>query len=313
VQISITPEGMRGVSSSNTNPTLSQPPDAQGRFIITSVSPGTYRIVARLNRASTTPASSGSAALPDYVYGAADVDMLGQDAAGISLALQPGSTLSGRVKFDAASHPVPADLTALRINVSLPTGTTMMMSGNTIIGNMFSSNPAVALRADGAFEIKNIAPDLFQLQTTLPADTTKDWWLRSAIVNGRDLLDAPLRFQPGVNYTDVVVTLTDRRTELSGRLETASGTPATDYFVVVLPPDRTLWDAGDRRVRSARPASDGLFTFADLPPGDYRLAALTDVVPTQLRQPDWLTEIAAAGVPVTIAEGGKVRQDLRIK
>ena len=116
-----------------------------------------------------------------------------------------------------------------------------------------------------------------------------------------------------MNYTDVVVTLTDRRTELSGRLETASGAPATDYFVVVLPSDRSLWDAGARRVRSTRPASDGVFTFADLPPGDYRLAALTDVVPTQLRQPEWLTEVAAGGAPVTITEGGKVRQDLRIK
>ena len=134
VQISITPEGMRNVSSSNTNPTLSQPPDAQGRFIFTNVSPGAYRIVARLNRAGGAAGSPGAAATsgPDYVYAVADVDVLGQDVAGVSLALQPGSTLSGRLKFDAASHPAPDDLTTLRVSVSLMIGTSMMMTGNTI-------------------------------------------------------------------------------------------------------------------------------------------------------------------------------------
>jgi hypothetical protein len=312
IQISITPEGMRNVSSSNTNPSLSQLPDAQGRFLFTNVAPGTYRIVARLNRAASASGSSSGGA-PEYVYGAADVDVMGTDVAGVSLALQPGSTLAGRVRFDGLTHAAPADVTTIRINAMLPAGGSVLSTGNTIVGNIFSATSAVPLKADGSFDIKNIAPDTYAFFVSLPQDVTRDWWVRSAMVNGRDLLDAPLRFQSGVNYSDVVVTLTDRRTELSGRLETSSGAPATDYFIVVLPADRALWDAGPRRVRSARPASDGVFTFADLPPGDYRLAALVDVAPTQLRQPDWLTEIAAAGVPVTIAEGGKVRQDLRIK
>jgi hypothetical protein len=79
-----------------------------------------------------------------------------------------------------------------------------------------------------------------------------------------------------------------------------------------VPVDRELWRAGARRIVSSRPQSDGRFTF-DVPPGDYALAAVTDFDPLDLTDPAWLEQIVGAGVKVTVAEGARTRQDLRIK
>jgi hypothetical protein len=52
--------------------------------------------------------------------------------------------------------------------------------------------------------------------------------------------------------------------------------------------------------------------FHGLPPGDYFLAALTDVEPGDWQDASFLAQLVAASVRVTIAEGGQTVQDLRI-
>ena len=68
------------------------------------------------------------------------------------------------------------------------------------------------------------------------------------------------------------------------------------------------WRAIETRDRSA----DGRFVFADLPPGEYLIAALTDLDPIDLQDPAFLEQIASAGAKVTIAEGEKKVQDLKM-
>jgi hypothetical protein len=141
----------------------------------------------------------------------------------------------------------------------------------------------------------------------------KGWWLRSAMVGGRDVLDHPLELDPSSpNVNDAVLTFSDRHSELSGTLTTASGQPASEYIVIVYPADRTVWRPGARRIRSVRPGSDGEFSVANLPAGDYFIAALTDVEPEEWQQPDFLRELLPASVKITITDGQLTRQDLRI-
>jgi hypothetical protein len=63
----------------------------------------------------------------------------------------------------------------------------------------------------------------------------------------------------------------------------------------------------------ARPGTNGRFSFADLPAGDYLLAALTDVEPNEWQKRDVLAELAPAGVKVTLGEGERKHQDLQVK
>ena len=45
------------------------------------------------------------------------------------------------------------------------------------------------------------------------------------------------------DLTGVVLTFSDRHTELSGTVKSSEGDPVTQCFVVVLPADRGLWHA----------------------------------------------------------------------
>jgi hypothetical protein len=132
------------------------------------------------------------------------------------------------------------------------------------------------------------------------------------IAAGRDLLDIPLEFTPGQAVKGVVMTLSDKRTEIAGSLQTPTGQPATAYFVVAFPADRALWKAGARRLKSTRPGTDGRFSFADLPAGTYLLAALTDLDPNDWQDAAFLEQVAPAGVTVILGEGEKKTQDLKI-
>jgi hypothetical protein len=65
-------------------------------------------------------------------------------------------------------------------------------------------------------------------------------------------------------------------------------------------------------VKSTRPASDGTFGFTDLPAGDYRLVALTDLEPDVWNSAKFLDTIAGEGVAIRVDEAQHVRQDLRV-
>lgn len=174
--------------------------------------------------------------------------------------------------------------------------------------------PTVAVAADGTFTIRGILPGTYTLTATMPApDATSEWWVKSAVIGDRDALDAGVAF--GIDSQDVagtVVTFSDRRTELSGTLQTASGHPASEYYVVVFASDRAYWGPNSRRVKSTRPSNDGSWSVRDLPAGDYLIAALTDVEPGEWQRPEFLAELVAAGLRIRLNDGTRVRQDLRI-
>jgi len=53
-------------------------------------------------------------------------------------------------------------------------------------------------------------------------------------------------------------------------------------------------------------------SFVDLPPGIYVLAAVTDMEPDAWRDPAFLRSLIVGGVPVSIGEGERKTQDLKI-
>jgi hypothetical protein len=175
-----------------------------------------------------------------------------------------------------------------------------------------SSPRSVASAADGSFQIPIVLPGTFSLTVSPPA-ALNGWWLESATAGGRELLDMPLDFGATLgSIDDAVLTLTNRRTELTGRLQTPAGLPATDYFVIVFSADRAHWFAGARRTRAVRPASDGMFSVDQLPAGRYLVAAVTDVVDGEWQRASFLEQLAAFAVPVAVHTGETVRQDLQI-
>jgi hypothetical protein len=220
--------------------------------------------------------------------------------------------MSGRLQFDGTLSP-PANLTAVRVALSLvdgPIGGTATAGGTAVVS---MPAPTAAVRADGTFDLAPVFPGTYRIAAGIPAAGASGWWLRSASVNGRDMMDEPLIVGAGDReIPPVVLTYSDRHTEISGSLQTPGGTPATDYFIVVFSTDRRWWLPGSRRLAFARPATDGQFTLRDLPPGEYQIAALTDLDPDAWQAPEFLEQVAAAALRLTLGEGETKRQDLRI-
>ena len=105
----------------------------------------------------------------------------------------------------------------------------------------------------------------------------------------------------------------DRQAEVSGSARTASGSPASDLFVIVFPADRARWGRALRRVKTVRPGVDGRFAIGQLPPGDYELAALADVDPDDWQDPAFLDRLLPSSLKISLVLGEKRVQNLRTR
>jgi hypothetical protein len=295
ITIAMSPAGP-GPQAPLAAPTLQSRPPGNGPFRFTNVAPGRYVVLAR-TQIGAQP----------VLWARAEIDANGGDVGGVTLALQPALRLTGQIVFEATTLAPPADLTTVQV---LLTDATPRSGG---AGRGRGSGPQSGSTTDarGRFEIRDVLPGTYLITTSFPSDPA-GWWLRSAVLNGRDLLDLPLAVDPSTPLADAVLTFSDRHATLSGTLEVPAGRAASEFHIVVFPEDRSFWLPRARRIRSARPGTDGTYVLRDLPPGAYRLAALTDLSPDDLLDASFFTSILPASIRVSIADGEQKVQSLRV-
>jgi hypothetical protein len=230
-----------------------------------------------------------------------DLTVDGRDQPDLIVRLQPGARISGSVVFDSASPVLPEDLRGLDLSL------VGVRSG---IAGAFA--PQATVNAAATFSFPSIVQGNYRFKVTTASPASPRWILKSAMLNGRDLADVPLSVKSALDLTDLVVTLTDRDSGIAGKITDASGRPVTRYAIVVFTVDQSLWFPGARRIRSTNPANDGTYTIAGLPAGEYAIAAAEGVESSDLGDPAFLARLLESAHRVTLAEGEKKTQDLRI-
>jgi hypothetical protein len=288
--------------------------DGRGNFSFAGVTPGDYTVLVRsAGRADGPPSRAGGPAPPrPILWAQQDVTVRGEDVTGLSLALQPALSVSGRLVFDGATPP-PADLSKVRLNLG-PAPTT----GTTTTTITMGGTPP-EINADGTFTLTGATPGRYRLSASVPGPlstgvglpTTPAWSVKSILSGGVETLDSALEISTS-DVSGIVVTFTDRPTELSGRLVDAKGKPTPEYWVVAFTTDRTFWTPGSRRVRTTKPDADGKFKLIGLPPGDYYMVAITDLDQADMSDATFLEQLAAASFKVTLADGEKKTQELKL-
>ncbi len=268
--------------------------NASGRFNSGGLPPGDYTVTVRVSGAGGRggPPAAGAAAL----FGMTTIAMSGSDV-DTTVTLESGVAVSGRLVFEGNTLKPPADLTKIRVSL------TAVRSKIPSLGV-----PAVNADAAGAFTFPGVTPGRYRLT----AVGTGGWQVKSAVVDGRDTLDTPIDIGRG-DVRDAAITFTDLVSEISGDLLDTAGHPAPGYFIIVFPVDQTYWVPQSRRIQSTRPASDGKFRVQNLPPGEYFISAVTDVEQGEWYDPSFLAQLVGASTKLTLTEGEKKVQSLRIQ
>jgi len=264
-----------------------------GRFSMAGLMPGPYVL------------SADSSGPSGNLFASQLIDVNG-DQTDVQLTLKSPMTLKGRIVFDGTSSAPP-------LNGWQPSLKAMARGG--------SGGTTAASDATGAFTVQRLPPGSYIVNG--PASfganaNTVTWSLQSVVADGKDITDRPIDLTSETLPKDVVVTFSDKSQSVTGRLLQTNGAPATDYTVIVFPTDKAYWLTGSRRIVIGKPDSNGQFTLGgpgiiSLPPGEYLLAAVTDLDRDEQFDPALLASLVGAAAPLTIKPGERKVQDLVIR
>lgn len=274
--------------------------DEAGRFEFRGVAPGLVTLSAR---GSSRRREALNTPTPEDLWGSLDVTVSGDDQSGLLLSLRRGMTAAGRVVFDGAAPRV--DPTFVMI--------TLTAEGERLRS---AAPPQTNVAADGTFTLTGLAPGQYHVHAAVvppvSSGAANPWLVKSVIWRGQDLLDGALDLSPDQSIDGIVVVFSNRQTALTGTFFDSAGKPVAGYDVVIFAADKRFWTPQSRRIQHVLVGHDGRFDFANLPAGDYLLAAVTQVDPNDLADPAWLDDIAPVALHVTLAAGERKVQDIRL-
>lgn len=127
-----------------------------------------------------------------------------------------------------------------------------------------------------------------------------DWMVKSVLLDGDDVIDAPFDLSGRTGTLRVV--MTDRVTSLSGTVQ--SDRNRRDHNVIVFPDDPTKWTSPSRFVRTIRADAEGRFQIRGLPPGERYFAVALDYLEAGEEHDRQLLErLRSRAMPVTLGDG----------
>jgi len=287
IGLSLTPAADDGATGTviETATTVS---DAAGRFTFLGVPAGQYHL-----RVAKAPqgASRGGGAPPGPADTLWALQPISVDATGVhdlAITLRTGFRISGRVRFEnTSSRPLPETIRPATIE--------------SVDGRPLASVTLARGQFDGmgAFTTNQLPPGRYHLRVNSPP---AGWTLKSAMLDGHDISNVPVTLDR--DRSGLVITFTDRPSELNGRVQMATGDDHATATVLIIPSESGAALDGEhpRRLRAIRVDRDGTFRVAGLPAGDYLVAALADEDTADWQDPRMLQAIARVATTVRLQD-----------
>jgi carboxypeptidase family protein len=287
--VNLIPEGATGRGGGPLGGNYGSRIQDDGVFSIVNVPPGRYVLRAR---------GDGPRSRDDYVppqFALLPLTVNG-DISNLNVALGMGATISGTVTFQATQSRQPPQIGQFRIVASLVDRSDM------------GPNSTARIEQDGTFLLVGIPAGSLWLRS----QATGNWSLKSAIVEGRETIDAPFEVRAGDKITGAELTLIDRQAEINGTVTDAQGLAVTDYTVLAFPADSALWRPQARQIVTARPDQTGNFQLRGLPPGDYYVATIDPAEQGEWFEPAFLEQHRGGATRVRLGEGDTRTQNFRV-
>ena len=303
----------------NTNGTLtvrSSPVNNDtGAFEFRNVAPGGYELVATLNgfgpgalilntplgnsaglTAANVSIGRGGRVPGAPVMGArSQVDVVNADIEGVSLLLENGFNVNGRVGVEGQSANSNSNLANVRVQ----------LQSDPFIQPL--AIPAVTAQADGSFSVEGVTPGTYILTVSgLPPNT----YLKSAQLGGVDVLNGGLRIDssPG-GPLDIVLGNSPGSVDVTVVDDRQMPVPAV---TVALVPAAAAQEKRYGIYRSATTDASGKIHLDGVVPADYKIYAWESVENGAWTDPNFMRAYPSNGTAIRVVEGGRAAADVRV-
>ena len=272
-------------------------PDSDGSFEIPRLAPGTYQVTARHIQQGGV----------EY-WGTTEIEVNGSDLDGVAVPMRAGAIVRGRVRSDTGE----------------PVGVPVMVALNQASGGRAPMPRPARTYSDGSFRLEGVfgtqhvrvvearmvpgaeAPgiNVRALQdVTAATRQLTTWWVKSIMLNGRDVTDEAITFAGGEVMLDV--TMTNRAASVRGTVTWNRTRGGRRPAVVVFVDDDTMWGRPSRRIGASEVDEAGRFDVRGMAAGDRYLAiAVEGAARAVIARPEMLQALRPFATPLRIDEGG---------
>lgn len=265
-----------------------------GTFTLNNVPPGEYTLDVQQR-----PRNLQNLAGTELEFASVSLSVSGSDISGLAIVTTPGVTVSGRIAMQGQSTQG-TSLRGIQVGATAPSGAQSIMgiAGRALGGGRVAD--------DGTFQLRGLAgPQLIRV-----GNVPSGWAVQSIMLEGQNITDTAFDFKSGHDVTGMVITLTNRLTEVSGTVHDSRGQPVKDYVLVVFPEDSRLWGGQSRFVRTARPNQDGVYDIKGLPPARYLAVAVESLENGTQNDPAVLEPLKPRAKAFTLTEAQTLTVDL---
>lgn len=311
-----------------------RPPN--GTFEFRGLAPGDYTLLARSTPASPSPAvkieafsgvaspvavSTPSPANAPVSAARMDINIGGSDIDGLSIRLGKGVEVKGRLRLDgdgdltlflrsaAANAPQRDGVAAVAVPTAAPAITisqpvsTQRPSTAIVLQSDESTSSRSAVAEDGTFTIPNLTPSRYTISV---APLAPGSYVKSIRWGSQDVTNAFLDLTAGGSAGTLEILVSPKGAQVSGNV-----TGNTAGSTVLMWPSTPAAADPQGGIRTFRPETDGSFQAKGLPPGEYYVAAWTDIPADLGRIPDFLDLFRPSATKLKIAEGEAVSIEVK--
>ena len=246
------------------------PVNPDGSFTLHSVPPGAYVL----------RAAGLSSQNQQRFSGHLDFDVTSRDVSGLTVALQPAITLTGRIRSDETG---PLDSLSLWFQPEAG----------------FTGGASTRVDRQGRFTVASLDPLRYRVQA---GGLPKGYYVKSIQVAGVEASEGNSVLDLTGEVGECVVTLEHGTAEVIGKVLDKKERPASDVQVILV-------NTRGEIVRGASTLIDGQYRITELPPGTYRLFPVVDA---DISDPHTLDRLSAAGLKITLTKSAKETRNLEV-
>jgi hypothetical protein len=175
-------------------------------------------------------------------------------------------------------------------------------------GSMSGAGGMAKVGPDGRLALE-VVPGPYHVS----ASAAPPWYVKRMLYRGREvemMEEVDLTAEPG-GRLDVI--FTTKAATVTGGVTDGGGRVIADYTVVILPDDaERLRRTPFGHVLTATPDAQGRFRLTRLPAGSYVAAAVEDLDPETMHEPEVLDRLRRIGRPFRASEGATIDVSLTL-